>query len=142
MPGPADYTFNPMMTMKCEPRTMIATARYTRTMGARHVSPGPSDYSVNKDKFLKQQPRAIMAKSPYNRTLAPREKSPGPQDYAPNKLLFKKRSSVVAFFQQKRGTFVNKDAATSPGPGAYKLPCKFYERPTYNRLGSSAFRFV
>ena len=78
---------------------MIATARYTRTMGARHISPGPSDYSINKDKFMKQQPRAIMAKSPYNRTLAPREKSPGPQDYAPNKLLFKKRSSVVAFFQ-------------------------------------------
>ena len=83
-----------------------------------------------------------MAMAAYRRTLAPREKSPGPQDYEPKKLNFKRRSSVVCFAMQKRGGLLNKNHTGGPGPGSYMLPCKFYERPHYTRVGSSVFRFV
>ena len=128
--------------MKTNPRVMIARQKYERAMGARHKSPGPSDYCGDKIKFLRTQPRAHMALSPYNRTLAPREKSPGPHDYKPEKYERQRKASVCVFTRAKRQGLTKKSDVGTPGPGSYMLPCKLYERPNYNRLGSSRFRFV
>ena len=141
-PGPSDYKFDANLSLKKNPRVTIGNSRESRAMGSRAISPGPSDYAADKLKFLKNHPRATMALAAYRRTLAPREKSPGPQDYEPKKLNFKRRSSVVAFYQQKRQGLLNKTQTGTPGPGSYMLPCKFYERPTYTRIGSDVFRFV
>lgn len=108
----------------------------------RELSPGPQDYNFDTVKsLLKTQPRVMFPNAKYNRSLAKRENSPGPQQYEPKRLMWKKRASIVAFNREKRHGIIRKESALSPGPGAYMLPCKFYERPTYATMGG-AFRFV
>lgn len=127
MPGPQDYTYDPMATLIKRPRVMIPAQNYVRTMGQRTKSPGPSDYCGDKIKFLRTQPRAHMALSPYYRSLAPREKSPGPLDYKPEKYDRKRRASVCTIGRSKRKGLT--DTQTTPGPGSYTLKQKYWERP-------------
>ena len=91
---------------------------------------------------LKKQPRVLIGGARKVSCLVPREKSPGPQCYNPKRLHWKKRASAVIFNRELRRGIVKNERFTSPGPGSYMIPCKFYEKPIYGAKGNNTFRFV
>lgn len=68
--------------------------------------------------------------------------SPGPETYSPKREITQKKSKTVIFTTERRGEFINRDKQKSPGPGAYKIPCRFYDRPAFMLKTKNHFRFV
>ena len=71
-----------------------------------------------------------------------RAKSPGPDHYSPDRAKVLKRHRTIIFNQEKRGDMISKDRATSPGPGAYMIPCRFYDFPKFLLKKENNFRYV
>jgi hypothetical protein len=105
--------------------------------------PGPTDYNVNFLATMKNEPRIMIgnAKNVDNESKE-RAKSPGPDYYSPDRIKFKRRNRTIIFDQAKRELFKPRGAMNTPGPGAYLIPCRFYDRPKFMMKRESDFRFV
>jgi len=72
-----------------------------------------------------------------------RSTTPGPNSYQPNLIKFKKRTRTIIFDQAKRDTSLAKSRQNAtPGPGAYLIPCKFFDRPKFMLKHENQFRYV
>ena len=105
--------------------------------------PGPADYNFDSQKSLKLQPRVTIGNSKKVSAIEIREKSPGPSCYEPKRLTWKRRASAVLFNRERRKVgSITKSANTTPGPGSYMIPCKFYDKPQFLMKKENRFRFV
>jgi hypothetical protein len=106
--------------------------KYDKNADTSFTNPGPQSYNYDPNMSLKKQPRVLIGAARKVSCLVPREKSPGPQCYNPKRLLWKKRASAVTFNRElRKGVGKNGERFTSPGPGSYMIPCKFYDKPQY-----------
>lgn len=105
-------------------------------------TPGPGAYK-NNDFVMKQNPSFSMR--PNNKNLQKsidkyQEGIPGPGMYSDT---FHRKANSVGFAKSLRTGFVSKDNTSYPGPGAYKLPSRVAEVPSYeNNIKPDEFKYT
>ena len=137
-PGPSDYQIKREITVG--PKYHFA--RKYSNLNKESVVPGPSDYAFDQSKVLKKEPRPTIGNAIKDASFLRNQRSPGPTDYTPNKSNFKRRTKSVIFNREKRQGIITAERETSPGPGSYMIPCRFFDKPRFMMKKENRFRFV
>ena len=134
-PGPQDYNTN--LSTNRGPQFHFARKYKAKINGN---IPGPCDYTIDTVKLLKKQPVVTIGNA--KRELSKeRNLSPGPGNYNPDPTQQKKRTKSVVFTRAKRLGIAPRNER-SPGPGDYKIPCRFFDKPKFMLKKETHFRFV
>jgi len=48
----------------------------------------------------------------------------------------------VVFNRERRQGILKNERETSPGPGSYQIPCRFYDKPRFMLRKENLFRYV